>query len=277
MAGEVRLWPIGFTTRPYEYLLKRELFWNAFFVSTERLVIGSAINIFLAVLLAYPLSKKNSKFRGRTVYVWFFFLTLLVGGGLIPTYMLVARLGMLDTVTALVLPCAVPVFNIILMLNFFRQIPRELEEAAFMDGAGHFRTLFQIFVPVSLPSIVTIALFSMVGHWNAWFDGIIYMNRPGNYPLQSYLRGVVISLDMSKINSSSWTDYKDLSGRTVKCTQIIIATIPILLVYSLRRGCCRGSKTIAAKRSRPWFWAWRTKWGNGSACWRFPCATSPIS
>ncbi len=232
-AGLVSLWPVRFTTKAYTYLLTKSEFWRSFYVAVKRLALGSVINIFLTVLLAYPLSKDSSQFKWRTAYVWFFFITMLINGGLIPTYMLVSKLSLLNTIWALVLPGAVPVFNVILMLNFFRQVPSSLEEAAFIDGAGHIRTLFQIYVPVSAPSIATIALFSMVGHWNAWFDGIIYMNRLENYPLQSYLRGVLISVSAAKMSSANMADMAELSDRTIKCSQIIIATIPILAVYPM--------------------------------------------
>ncbi|HPJ03740.1 MAG TPA: carbohydrate ABC transporter permease [Candidatus Limiplasma sp.] len=230
-AGMVGLWPVGFNIDTYAFLLKKTAFWNAFLRSVERLVLGTSINLFLIILTAYPLSRSNAKLPERTIYSWFFFITMLISGGLIPTYVLVANLHLRDTIWALVLPRALPAFNLVLMLNFFRRVPQELEEAALIDGAGHLRTLVQIFIPVSIPAISTIALFCMVNHWNAWFDGLIYTNTPGKLPLQSYLRSIVIEMDMSQMDSESWADVQEMSNRALKCAQIVIATLPILCVY----------------------------------------------
>lgn len=230
-AGLVGLWPVGFTTETYMYLLKKKVFWNSFLRSVERLVLGTSVNMGLIIITAYPLSRSKSRLRMRTVYAWFFFITMLISGGLIPTYILVSNLKLRDTIWALILPGALPVYNLILMLNFFRQVPQELEEAPMIDGAGNFRTLVQIFVPVSAPAIATITLFCMVSHWNAWFDGIIYTNTPGKLPLQSYLRSIIIDMDMSQMDSENWADVQEMSNRALKCAQIVIATLPILMVY----------------------------------------------
>ena len=121
---------------------------------------------------------------------------MLFHGGLIPTYITVKELGLLNSIWAFVLPNAVPIFSVVLLLNFFREVPKELEEAAFMDGAGYWKTLWRIYVPISKPALATLALFSMVEHWNSWFDGLIYMGSPANYPLQSYLQTIVIQQNL---------------------------------------------------------------------------------
>lgn len=231
MAGQVTFWPMGFNLSSYKFMLERPAFWSSFQVSVLRLVAGSAINLVMIVLTAYPLSKENRQLSFRTFYVWFFFITMLIGGGMIPNYLLISRLKMRDTLWSLILPGALPVFNLVLMLNFFRQVPRELEEAAFIDGAGHLRTLIQVFLPVSVPAIATISLFCMVSHWNAWFDGMIYITTPERIPLQTYLRGIIIDLDISQMTSDDLMEWRDISDRTLKCAQIIVATIPILTVY----------------------------------------------
>ena len=230
-AGMVTLWPQGFTLASYEYLLKKTAFWQSFNVSLVRLVLGTAINLLVIMLTAYPLSKESTKLRMRTFYAWFFFVTMLISGGMIPNYILVNELGLRDSIWALVLPGALPIFNLVLMLNFFRQVPKELEEAAFIDGAGHFRTLVQVYIPISMPAIATISLFCMVSHWNAWFDGMIYMNSSEKLPLQTYLRSVIMDVNMSEMSGDDWELLKTLSDRSIKSTQIIIAMIPILCVY----------------------------------------------
>ncbi|WP_342716219.1 carbohydrate ABC transporter permease [Paenibacillus catalpae] len=121
-------------------------------------------------------------------------------------------------------------FNIILLLNFYREVPQELEDAAYMDGAGHLRTLWQIYVPMSLPAIATITLFCVVGHWNAWFDGMIYM-KGNHYPLQTYLQSIVIKFDFNTMSMSEAQRLAKLNDRSVKAAQMIVAAIPILLVY----------------------------------------------
>ncbi len=232
-AGEVGLWPKGFTLHSYEYLIAKVQFWASFIVSIKRVIIGGAVNMFFIISIAYPLSKTASQLRFRKVYTWYFFFTALFSGGLIPQYMLIQNLKLMDTIWALVLPSAVGVFNVVLMLNFFRQIPKELEEAALVDGASQLRILVQIYLPCSLPAIATLTLFSIVGHWNSWFDGLLYSNEMSNYPLQSYLQTVIIGLDFSNM-ASFGNDYdllKELSDRTLKSSQIIIATIPILMIY----------------------------------------------
>ncbi len=230
-AGQVQFWPKGFTLSSYHFLITRTAFWKAFGTSVIRLIAGTAINLCFILLTAYPLSKESRRLKGRTFYSWFFFITMLISGGLIPNYMLITRLNLRDSLWALILPGALPVFNLVLMLNFFRQVPKELEEAAFMDGAGNLRTLIQVYIPVSKPAIATISLFCMVSHWNAWFDGMIYINSPSKVPLQTYLRNVIIKMDMAQMTGDNWELLKTLSDQALRCTQIIIAVIPILCVY----------------------------------------------
>ena len=141
----------------------------------------------------------------------------LFEGGLIPLYMTVATLGMLDTIWALVLPRGVQVFLVLLMLNFFRQVPKELQDAAEIDGAGKWRVLWQVYVPVSLPAIATITLFSGVFHWNSWFDGLIYANHPRRYPVQTYLQILLRGDILSQATSlSEISEIYHLSNRTVR-------------------------------------------------------------
>ena len=201
-------------------------------VSVKRMVIGIGVNLVLILLAAYPLSKESHEFRARTFYAWFFFFTMLFAGGLIPLYITVATVGLLDTIWALVLPSGVQVFLVLLMLNFFRQVPKELQDAAEIDGAGKFRILWQIYVPASLPAIATITLFSGVFHWNSWFDGLIYANQPANYPVQTYLQVLLRSDIRSQITSlSEMGEIFHLSNRTVRSAYVIIAIIPILSFY----------------------------------------------
>lgn len=230
-AGYVTFWPISFNIESYKYALGRPQFLTALWVSIQRIALGGAINMLLTILAAYPLSKDNSKFRLRTAYSWFFVVTMLVSGGMIPTYMVISNLGLIDKIWALVVPGALPVFNLILLINFFRNVPIELEEAAFIDGASHWRILWRIFVPVSTPALATLTLFVLVGHWNSWFDGLLYMNSPDHYPLQSYLQTVIVQRDTKALNAEEFRSLALMSDRTIKASQVFMGAVPILLVY----------------------------------------------
>ncbi|WP_214626186.1 carbohydrate ABC transporter permease [Paenibacillus agaridevorans] len=230
-AGWVKFWPVEPTLSSYQYVLSRSDYWSSMLVTFQRVLLGGALNLLITILVAYPLSKESSGFRSRTMYAWLFFFTMLFSGGLIPWYMIIKELNLLDSIWALVLPGAVPIFNIVLLLNFFRQLPKEMEEAAFVDGAGHWTVLWRIFVPVSLPAMATVTLFAVVWHWNSWFDGLILMNRPEHYPLQSYLQTVIVQRDISFLQHLDRSQLAIVSDRTIKSAQILIATLPIVIVY----------------------------------------------
>ncbi|MBQ7655226.1 MAG: carbohydrate ABC transporter permease [Clostridia bacterium] len=229
--GLVVLWPVNFTLESYAYVARRAAFWHSMLVSVMRVLVGVGLNMVFCIVCAYPLSKDKDQFRFRTVYAWYFFLTMLVSGGLIPLYMVIRQTGLMGTFWALVIPGAVPVYNIILLLNFFRQTPRELEEAAIIDGAGQWRIMWQIFVPTSTAALATVALLSTVYHWNEWFNGILYMKTPDQYPLQSYLRTIVIDMKLTNMGANDWQALALVSDKTVKCAQIFLASLPILLAY----------------------------------------------
>lgn len=230
--GQVVFLPVDFTLKSYAYMAQRPAFFRAFGVSGLRLLLGVPLNMIITILSAYALSKDERAFPARRYYVWYFVITMLFSGGLIPWYMAVRYTGILDTIWALVLPSAVPVFNIVLMMNFFRGIPRELEEAAMIDGASHWRVLWSVYIPISTPSIATVTLFSIVNHWNSWFDGMIFMSSPDRYPLQTYLQSIIVSKDLSAItNLQDFQALMDISDRTGKAAQIFIAALPIMLVY----------------------------------------------
>ncbi|WP_128101996.1 carbohydrate ABC transporter permease [Paenibacillus sp. DCT19] len=230
-AGWVTIWPVDFNLDSYKYIFSNNIFMSTVLVSFQRVILGVSLSLTLTVLAAYPLSKSNLKFRSRTIYSWFFVITMIFNGGLIPTFMVVKETGLMDTIWALVIPSAVNVFNIVLMLNFFRTQPPELEESAQMDGAGSLRTLWSIYLPISKPSLATIALFSIIFHWNSWFDGMIYMNSPSNYPLQTYLRTVIVSRDLTNMNASDLSLLANISNRTVMAAQLFVSMLPVLCIY----------------------------------------------
>ena len=174
-ANAVTFWPIGFNTAAYSFIMSSSQFLRALWISVQRTVLGVALNLILIVFTAYPLSKSKQEFPLRNVFSWFFVVTILFSGGLIPSYMVVKYTGILNTIWALILPGALNVFNMLVVMNYMRSLPHELEEAAYIDGAGHFQTLFRVILPVCTPTLATVTLFSFVGHWNSWYDGMIYM------------------------------------------------------------------------------------------------------
>lgn len=247
-SGKVVIWPVDFTTQSYEFVLKNPAFLKSFLISTLRVLVGTPINIILTILVAYPLSRTKAEFRARDFFAWFFIITVLFSGGLIPWYMVIRQTGLIDRFWALIVPGALSVFNVILLANSFRSVPKELEEAAAMDGAGHWTILFKVLLPLSLPVLATVTLFVAVGHWNAWFDGLILMNSPDKYPLQSYLQTVVVNPDPRMLTERDLALLKIISNRTTRAAQIFIAMIPILVVYPfLQRYFTSGIKLGSVK------------------------------
>lgn len=230
-AGKVLLWPVDFTPAAYQNVFGRPEYMRAFWVTIQRVVLGTSISMFLTILTAYPLSKETTQFGMRTFYAWIFVFTILFNGGLIPWYMTVKAVGLIDSIWALVLPGAVQVFNIILLLNFYRGLPKELEESSKIDGAGHFTTLWRIYAPLSMPALATTGLFTIVWHWNSWFDGMILMNHPDGYPLQTFLQSIIIKMDLRFLKSQDIELMQKLSDRTSKAAQIFVAAFPILVIY----------------------------------------------
>ncbi|MBM7569472.1 carbohydrate ABC transporter permease [Paenibacillus sacheonensis] len=233
-SGQVTLWPVGFNLSSYKYALNNPQFLASFLVTLKRVALGVSVNMLLTIFAAYPLSKERGDLFGRNVYSWYLFITIIFSGGLIPWYMTVNQLGLMDSVWALILPGALPVFNVLILLNFFRQLPKEIGESAFIDGAGHWSILGRIYLPLSKPALATLVLFTCVGHWNSWFDGLILMSSPHHYPLQSYLQTIIVNRDMSLFTTASQEELKALSqvsDRTLKSAQIFIAAAPILAVY----------------------------------------------
>ncbi|MEF2244781.1 carbohydrate ABC transporter permease [Paenibacillus sp. IITD108] len=225
----VTLWPVEFTWEAYLKTLQNDHFARAMGITLERTLLGTALSMLCTIITAFPLSKPDMVFKGRTIYAWVFLFTMLFSGGLIPTYILIQELGLMNSIWALVLP-PINIFNILLLLNFFRGIPKELEEAAFIDGAGYFRSLMNVYVPLSLPALTTLSLFFMVGHWNAWFDGMLYMTDMKQWPLATLMRTIVVDLDFTKITMDP-AEMRLLSDRSVKGAQIFISILPIILVY----------------------------------------------
>ncbi len=229
-ANEVGFWPKDFTVVTYKKLLEDAQFWRSFLISIGRVALGLLINMFFTVSMAYPLSKSKLRFPAREVYIKFVIFAMLFSGGIIPLFMVVSNLHLTNTIWSLVLPGAVPVFNVILLINFFKGVPESLDEAARIDGASPIQILVQIYLPVSLPALATVALFSIVNHWNDYFSGLIYMSKSAMYPLQTYIQQLTV--DITQVtDAEQLKQMASMNNSTFNATKIVVSTIPLLIIY----------------------------------------------
>lgn len=228
----VLLYPRGFNLEAYKLVLEYPQLWIGFKNSVVRTVLGTTLAIVFTAMTAYPLSKDKMPFN--KAITGFIFFTMLFGGGLIPNYLLIVKLGMLDTVWALVVPVMISAFNVFIMRNFFYTIPASLEESAKIDGASYFYILWKIIFPLSLPVIATVSLWIAVMHWNSWFDALIYIDSKEKTVLQLVLRRIVIENNPNDINGIINIAKKGISkytGRQLQATMILVAVIPMLVIY----------------------------------------------
>ena len=236
-SGKVGLWPVGIHNQNFRYIMKDEIFVSSFGVSVARVLIGVVLNLIVMVLTAYPLSRDHIHMPGRQVFKVLMLIGMMFSGGLIPYFLALRNLGLLNKFWVLVVPGALQIFSTIIIINFFRGIPRELSEAALIDGASHFDVLVRIFLPVSLPALATVTLFSAVGHWNSWFDGVIFLKEAKQWPLQSYLYSRVTTRMLQWATGGGTgregERFLEATPEGLGAAMILIASIPILCVYPL--------------------------------------------
>jgi multiple sugar transport system permease protein/putative aldouronate transport system permease protein len=232
-AGEVTFWPVGFNINSYKQLLGDAQFFHSFWISIKRVVLGAALNFIIVPLMAYPLSKTVKDFKLRNILMWLLIFTMLFNGGLIPLYLTIKEYDLLNSIWSLVLVGGAQtiVFNIILAINFFRNLPKELEEAALVDGAGPWYILYKLYIPLSVPVLATVSLFSIVYHWNEFLYGLIFMTREEFYPLQTYIQQLTVVLDPASMTEDQYKRMSELSNRTLNAAKIFIAMLPVLVVY----------------------------------------------
>lgn len=231
-ANLVHFWPVGFNLSSYRKILEDAQFFVSFRNSVVRVLLGGAINMVLTILMAYPLSKTKQAFPHRNFYMWLLVFCMLFSGGLVPTYLLISSLNLMNTIWALVLPGAVPIFNVIILMNFFRGLPAEIDEAARIDGANPWQILGRIFIPLAVPSIATVTLFSIVGHWNAFFDGLIYINQSSKLPLQTYIQQLMVQItNMNNMTADQIAKISEISSRTFNAAKVFVTMIPVLCIY----------------------------------------------
>ena len=235
-SNKVGLWPEEFTFAAYEKIINDAQFWRSFGISVFRVAMALIINLFMIVTLAYPLSKSVKVFRSRKVFMNIMVFAMLFSGGMIPSYLVVRYLGLINSVWALILPGAVPIGSVILVMNFFRRVPKSLEESALLDGANPWQILTRIYIPISLPSLATVSLFSIVGSWNDFFGGLIYITKVENYPLMTYIQSLSVNIaeTLQKAGGMSTQQLQALlsvSNRNLNAAKIVVAIVPLLVIY----------------------------------------------
>ncbi len=233
-ANKVKFLPVGTTFAAYRKIIEDSQFWRSFGISTVRVILALVLNMVLTVPMAYALTKNKKEFTGRSIYMNLLIFAMLFNGGMIPTYILVKNLGLLNTVWSLVLPGALPIFNIILLMNFFLGIPKSLEEAAVIDGANPIQILMKIIIPCSKPVMATVALFSIVGSWNDFFSGLVYIQKIKNFPIMTYIQSLNVDIQEMLSSGATSTALKiatELSNRNLNAAKIVVAVIPLLMIY----------------------------------------------
>ncbi|MGE6229791.1 carbohydrate ABC transporter permease [Paenibacillus chitinolyticus] len=232
MRGEVWLWPKNITWMGYTKIFQNNEILTGYLNTIVYTVVGTAINLILSVAAAYPLSRKD--FAGRNAISALMVFTMFFSGGMVPTYLLVKNLGMLNTMWALVIPGAVSVYNIIIMRTFFQSsIPGEMQEAASIDGCSNLGILWKIVLPLSMPIIAVMILFYSVGHWNSYFSGLMYLTDRDKYPLQLFLREILIQGQMQEMLGVGDDSHARnvMEGEAIKYAVVIVANLPVLMLY----------------------------------------------
>ncbi|GIP01235.1 sugar ABC transporter permease [Paenibacillus lautus] len=228
--GEVWLLPKSVTLDAYTNILQNEKIWIGYRNTIFYTIVGTVINIIMTILAAYPLSRPD--LPGRNAIMVFITLTMFFSGGLIPTYLLVKDLGMVDTMWALIVPGAIATYNLIVMRTYFQSsIPWELQEAAHIDGCSNWRLLFSIILPLSKPILAVMVLFYAVGHWNSFFNALIYIRNENLYPLQLVLREILLISQSASVDGSVGLEDKILLAESIKYAVIIVSSLPVLLMY----------------------------------------------
>lgn len=226
----LRLWIDDWSLEAYKYLFKYKNIGLAYFNTIFRTVVGTALGLLLCFLAAYPLSKKNLPFRN--FFTMFFVFTMFFNGGMVPLYLLIKDLHLIDSLWSLILPVAFSAYHMVIMRNFISGIDIGLEESAMIDGAGQFTIAFRIFAPLLKPVLATVALWKIVGHWNSWFDSLIYIQSPEKQVLQTVVRSIISSMS---VNSDAM-EFSQIAGSTLHSANVSAAAVlvtigPIILVY----------------------------------------------
>jgi len=224
--GKVFLWPKGLNLDAYAKVLSEGKIPRAYLNSVFYTALGTSINLLMTAVAAYPLSQRD--FFGRKWFMLLIIVTMFLNPGIIPNYLLVQKLGMIDTFWALVIPNAIWTFELIILKSFYESMSTQIREAARIDGASEFRILFSIIIPLAKPALASIGLFYFMGHWNSYFIPMIYLNDSLKYPLQVVLRDMLI---FNEGNRSNLVDAAALAPQALKNATIVLSMIPVLMIY----------------------------------------------
>jgi len=230
MSGSVSIFPIDFQFDAMSYVLKSKEFLNSLKISVFVTLVGTALSILMTAITAYPLSKKN--LYGVKAMLLLYVFTMMFGGGLIPTYLVMKMIGLVNKLSVLIIPAMINVFNMLVIKNYYESLPESLEESAKLDGASNAYILFKIILPLSKPVLATISLFYAVGFWNDYFTPMIYISKPELRPLQVYLRDAISQLSENEINrQQTFDEAQHIAPESVRAATIVASTVPILLSY----------------------------------------------
>jgi len=231
LSGSVSFYPKEFTTLAYQQVMNQDKFWNGYVNTFMYTSLGTFLSVILTIMAAYPLSKK--KLPGRDLVMKFIVFTMFFSGGLIPFYLVIKSLHMLDTIWAIIVPGAVNAYNVLIMRTYFMSIPESLEEAAEIDGLNPVQTLLQIVLPNAKPIIATVALFNAVWYWNDWFNALILLNNDKLYPVTMYLRNIMMGLNMAGRDGSSVSGGSLMSSvsLSLQAASTVLIVLPIIFIY----------------------------------------------
>jgi putative aldouronate transport system permease protein len=245
--GEVGFWPKEFTAINYQYVFSDQAIWRAFGISVYITVLGTVINLVATSSLAYPVSRPE--YAGRHIIVMMVLFTMVFSAPLIPNFILIKNLGLMNSLWALMIPGAISAFNFFVMRSFFMQIPQELIDSSRIDGCGELRIISSIVLPLSKPVMASLGIFYAVGHWNTYMSALYYINKPALWPLQVKLKKLFETDDISIDPSSSvFSGLAHTSPEGIKMAVIIIATVPIILIYPfLQRHFVKGMMVGSVK------------------------------
>lgn len=235
--GQVVFWPVGFTMEGYATIMDYEPIWIGYRNTIYYTVVGTAFNLFLTLPCAYALARHD--FKGRNFIMMLFTFTMFFSGGTIPTYMVMKDLGVMNTVWAMILPYGVNVMNLIIARTFFQNsVPYEIQEAAMIDGCSNTKMFLQIVMPLAMPMIAVIMLYYMVAHWNVYFRALLYMSDPNKYPLQLYLRNILLFDQMLDLMEGDAEAIEAMTRRlqlraSIKYGIVVVSSLPVLIIYPL--------------------------------------------
>ena len=236
ISGDVTIYPIGFTTEAYTYVFKDRYLLVSYMNTIAYAAAHTVLVLLLTSLIAYPLSKKG--YVGTKFTTIFLTITMFFNGGLIPTYLIIRSMDLIDTFAIMVIPGSVAAFNVFIFRTFFNNIPHDLSESAYLDGASELTVLFRIIMPLSKPLLATFALFAIVGVWNSWFNALLYLNDQARYPLQLLLRNYLFVIDSAQLQQRSGVGasmnplmQREIDPKAVRMAMIVITMFPIMMTY----------------------------------------------